>query len=279
MKGRALYLAAGIPAALLFFVLLTVWFIPNDAIKGVLQRSAENAGYSIAFSGFGKSLPLGLKADTVEVSSAKGALVKATGVKVGLKILPLVTGKVLVGYRGKVGGGEVAGDISLGKQQGWSVDGRKVRLEEIPFFTSVAGARVKGELRVEGRVSAARGAAPTGELQLQVQGAELGGVKIGEMPLPDATYRDVRGALRIDKGMAHLKSFTFDGEGIYVRLKGETALQKPLGNSPLNMTLEMMPKPEFLERQKFVFLLLVKYQTSPGAYSIPLRGTLGHPSI
>jgi hypothetical protein len=41
----------------------------------------------------------------------------------------------------------------------------------------------------------------------------------------------------------------------------------------------MMPKPAFLERQKFVFLLLTKYQSSPGAYSVPIHGTLAHPAL
>jgi hypothetical protein len=40
-----------------------------------------------------------------------------------------------------------------------------------------------------------------------------------------------------------------------------------------------MPKPEFLEGQKFVFLLLTKYLTTPGHYQIPVRGTLAKPVI
>jgi len=34
-----------------------------------------------------------------------------------------------------------------------------------------------------------------------------------------------------------------------------------------------------MEKQKFVFLLLSKYLTSPGAYQIPIRGTLAKPAI
>lgn len=120
---------------------------------------------------------------------------------------------------------------------------------------------------------------PEGDLQLEVRAAELAGVKVGAMPLPDATYRQIRGALSIEKGRAQLKSFTLDGEGIYVRLKGDSTLANPLGNSPLNLTMEMMPQPAFLDKQKFVFLLLTKYQTSPGAFTIPIHGTLAHPSI
>jgi len=279
MKGRrALYLACGIPAGLLCFLFLTLLFTPNHAIKGALVRLADSAGYTLDCTRLGKSFPVGLKADAVELSSAKGPLVKLRDVRVRLKLLPLLTGKARIAYRGGIGAGELEGEIDLGKDQGWSVQCRGVRLEEIPFFTTVAAARVRGELRLNGKLVSRKGVGE-GDLQLEVRSAEIAGVKIGEMPLPDAAYKEVRGALRIEKGRAVLKSFTLDGDGIYVRLKGETALGKPLGTSPLNLTMEMMPKPAFLERQKFVFLLLTKYQSSPGAFSIPIRGTLAHPTI
>jgi len=279
MKGRrALYLACGIPAALLCFLFLTLLFTPNHAIKGVLVRAAENAGYTLDCTALGKSFPVGLKADAVELSSAKGSLVKLREVKVRLELLPLLTGKARLAYRGRIGAGELEGEIDLGKNQGWSVQCRGVRLEEIPFFATVASARIKGELRLNGKLVSRKGVGE-GDMQLEVRSAEIAGVKVGEMPLPDAAYKEVRGALRIEKGRAILKSFTLDGDGIYVRLKGDATLSKPLGASPLNLTMEMMPKPAFLERQKFVFLLLTKYQSSPGAFSIPIHGTLAHPAI
>ena len=276
MNRRTLYLACGIPAALLLFLLLTLLFTPSHAIKGVLVRAAENAGYTLECTGLGKSFPLGLKADKVELGSDKGALLKLSNVKVRLELLPLFTGKARVPYRLSIGAGEAKGDLDLGKSKGWSMQCRGVRLEDIPFFSTVAEARVRGELRLTGKLEAKNGAG-TGELQLEVRAAEVAGVKIGSMPLPDAAYREVRGALKIDKGRAVLKSFTLNGDGIYVRLSGDTVLGTPLGASPLNLTMEMMPKPSFLERQKFVFLLLTKYQSSPGAFSIPIRGTLAHP--
>jgi type II secretion system protein N len=278
MKKRTLYLACGIPAALICFLMLTLLFTPNDAVKGLLVRSAENAGYTLAMTGFGKGFPLAYRADTVELSNDKGALLKLRDARVRLKLLPLLTLKPEFHYSGSIGGGELEGEITLGRSKGWSLTCRRVRLEEIPYFTTVAGARVRGELRVTGSMANKKGL-DQGELQLEVRGAELAGVKLGAMPLPDAAYREVRGALRIEQGRAELKSFTLDGDGIYVRLKGDTVLSNPVGNSPLNLTMEMMPKPAFLERQKLIFLLLMKYQSSPGAYSIPIRGTLAHPAI
>ncbi|GFO56230.1 type II secretion system protein GspN [Geomonas sp. Red276] len=279
MKQRLLYYLVGIPVGLLAFLLLTLFFTPNDAIRGVIVRAAENAGYTVAFTGFGKAFPVGIKADSVEISSDKGSLLKLRRARVRLEILPLLTGKAVFAYHAGIGaGGELSGEASAGRSQGWNLKGKGIRLEDVPFFSSVAEAKVRGELKLDGQVKMVNHA-PEGDIKLEVQGAELGGVKIGAMPLPDASYRQVRGALGISKGKADLKSFTLEGDGIYVRLKGSSVLSNPIANSPLDLTLEMMPKPEFLERQKFVFLLLVKYQTSPGAYSIPIRGTLGHPSI
>ncbi|MBU5635722.1 type II secretion system protein GspN [Geomonas sp. Red69] len=278
MKKRTLYLACGVPATLFLFLLLTLLFTPNHAIKGVLVRAAENAGYTLECTGFGKSFPLGLKADKVELGSEKGAILKLGQVKVRLELLPLLTGKARLAYRCSIGAGEAAGELDLGRSKGWSIQCRGVRLEDIPFFSTVAEAKVRGELKLNGKMEANKGGG-SGDLQLEVRAAEVAGVKIGSMPLPDASYREVRGALKIDKGRAVLKSFTLNGDGIYVRLSGDTVLGNPVGASPLNLTMEMMPKPSFLERQKFVFLLLTKYQSSPGAFKVPIGGTLAHPSL
>lgn len=278
MKRRTLYLVCGIPAALLCFLFLTLLFIPNRAIEGVLVRAAGNAGYTLNCSGFGKSFPVGFKAKELRLSSPKGPLLELSDAKVRLELLPLLGGKLRLACRARIGAGELEGSFDLGREQGWNLQCRGVRLEEIPFFTTVAEARIKGELKLNGKV-AAKKEGGSGDLQLEVRGAEVAGVKVGAMPLPDAAYKEVRGMLRIEKGQALLKSFTLNGDGIYVRLTGDAALGNPLGSSPLNLNMEMMPKPSFLERQKFVFLLLTKYQSSPGAFSIPIHGTLAHPAI
>jgi type II secretion system protein N len=278
MKQRTLYVICGIPAAILCFLFLTLLFTPNDTIKGALVRLADNGGYTLNFTGFGKRFPSGFKASSLEISSEKGPLIKLNKVHLGLELLPLLVGKLRVSYDGMIGAGEIEGSIDLGKTQGWSVHCSNVPLEDIPFFTTVADAKVKGLLRLDGNLVTKQGLGK-GDLQLEVRGAELAGVKVGQMPLPDANYKQIRGALSIDKGRATLKSFTLEGDGLYMRLRGDTMLAAPVGSSPLNLALEMMPKPAFIERQKFIFLLLMKYQSSPGAFSIPISGTLAHPSM
>jgi hypothetical protein len=45
------------------------------------------------------------------------------------------------------------------------------------------------------------------------------------------------------------------------------------------MALEIMPKPDFMEKQRLIFMMLIKFMVSPGVYKIPIRGTLLRPQI
>ena len=278
MARRWPLIAAGIPASFLLFLIFIIIFTPAGVVRGLLDRALDSAGYTFRAGEFGKALPLGIKARKVEIADNRGVLFKADEAVVRLRLLPLLTGKLSFSYRAGIGGGEVVGVFSLRK--GGETDFRisHLRLEDIPFFSTATGTRARGDLQAEGSFRGS-GKNAGGEAQLEIKGAELAGVKIGEMPLPDATYDLVRGALKVNSGRAVLESATLQGVGLYVRLKGDFPITEPIGAAPLNLSLELMPKPEFMERQKFVFLLLAKYLISPGNYRIPVNGTLAHPAI
>jgi type II secretion system protein N len=108
---------------------------------------------------------------------------------------------------------------------------------------------------------------------------EFSGVKLGAFPLPDAANLRSQGMVRVTNGRARLESFTLQGEGLYMRLSGELPGGSNAANLPLNLVMEIMPKPEFLEKQKLVFMLLAKFMVSPGVYKVPIRGTLLKPQI
>jgi type II secretion system protein N len=278
MARRWLAIAAGIPAALLLFAIFIIIFTPAATLQGVVERAFEGAGYTFRASEFGKALPLGFKARNLELADERGVLFRADDAVVRLRLLPLLAGKVSLGYRAGVGNGYIRGVLSPLPGGEFQVEISHLRLEDIPFFLTATGTRVKGDLRGEGNFRGS-GENARGEAQLEVKGVDLTGVKIGGLPLPDASYDTVRGALKVGNGKAVLESATLQGEGLYVRLKGDLPMTTPLGDAPLNLTLELMPKPAFLERQKFVFLLLGKYLVSPGNYRIPINGTLARPAI
>ncbi len=268
----------GIPAALIFFVTFVIIFIPTTELKGIADRALASAGYTFHAAEFGKALPLGIKAREVEIADERGPLFRADEAVVRLRLLPLLLGRVNIGFRAGIGKGTVKGDYSTASGGEANIEIEHLRLEDIPFFLTATGATIKGDLQAEGHFSGKRNAA-RGQGRLEVKGMELASVKIGEMPLPDASYDTVRGAMKISGGKVVLESFTLQGAGLYVRIKGDFPVITPLKAAPLNLTLELMPKPDFMEKQKFVFLLLTKYLTSPGAYQIPVRGILAKPSI
>ncbi|HEX8961005.1 MAG TPA: type II secretion system protein GspN [Geobacteraceae bacterium] len=275
--SRWLFIGAAVIGALLLFLLFTLWFIPDSELQGLAARALQQQGYTLRAARFGKAFPLGIKAAGVEIADSRGPLLKAQEMALNLDLLALLTGKLSLSCRATIGSGRFAGEYSP-RDNAAAVDIRGVRLDELPFIETVTGARAKGVMRLRGKFTG-REKRSSGELQLEVTEANVAGVKIGELPLPDADYRRIQGVVRVGNGTVTLGSFTLEGDGLYVRLRGEFPLTTPQGSAPLNLALELMPKPDFLERQKFVFLLLTKYLTSPGHYEIPIRGTFSKPAI
>lgn len=273
---RALFVAGTGAAALLIFATLTILFIPDRVIEGIVTRAAESRGITLHAASLGKAFPIGLTARRLEIDDERGPLFKADSATVRLAILPLFTGNLELTCRARLAGGDLRGTVSRAGDA--DLEASNIRLQELPFFATATGATVKGVAHLTVHLRRLN-KAPSGEVQLAVSDADLSGVKIGGMPLPDSSYPTVQGMLRLAGSRASLESFSLQGEGLYVRLKGDVTLTAPLAASPLNLTLEILPKPEFMDRQKFVFLLLARYMLSPGNYQIPIRGTLGHPAI
>lgn len=277
MKGR-LIAVASVAAALLLLLSLTVLFIPNDTLKGIVTRGLAANGYTFAASSFSKAFPLGIEAENMVIGITQGPVLKAEEAEVRLRLLPLLQGRVKFSGTANIGQGTVSMDYTATRQGMVTVAIDNVLLQDIPFFQTFAGLSAKGTLRGTAALESLR-KQPGGTVQLEVRQAELANVKVGGTPLPDASYSAIQGKMTIARGKARLESFTLQGEGLYVRLSGDLPVTNPLAAAPLNLSLELMPKPEFLEKQKFVFLLLTKYLDTPGHYLIPVRGTLSKPSV
>jgi len=278
MTGRQrLKVVLKVAGGFLLFLVLTVCFIPDRLIRDSVVRVLRQEGYTLRAARIGKAFPLGVQARDMELSDSRGPLLKVGKVKLQLRLLPLLTGNLVVGGNAVIGNGRVSGEYGL-RSGAVRFDVSAIRLEELPFIRTLTGAGVKGTLAGHGSFRGT-GKGVAGNMQLEVKGANVSGLKIGGVPLPDADYPEVQGVLRAGSGSITITSFTLEGEGIYSRIKGDMPLVAPLGSAPLNLTIELMPKPEFLEKQKFVFLMLAKYLRTPGHYEIPLRGTLSSPRV
>jgi type II secretion system protein N len=276
--NRILRIIGLITGGTVLLLVMTVMFIPGRTLFEAANRGISPYGLKLDAVSIGKAFPFGISGKGITLSSESGELLKLRSGRLALELLPLLAGKLNLSIRAEIGSGSLVSSLSLLRSPSTTIVIKNVRLEDIPFFQTVAGIKASGVLsgkaETKGLISKAKG-----YLQVEVNGADLSGIKIGEMPLPDASYRKVQGMVRISDGKAAIESFTLEGDDLYVRLKGALPLADPLPATPLNLSLELMPKPSLLDKQKFVFLLLLKYQDTPGHYLIPVKGTLGKPQV
>ena len=198
--------------------------------------------------------------------------------KVQLRLLPLLVGQIRLKADSRIGAGRLNMELGLTGKEAFSVSTEGTSLAEIPFFSSVLKAKAGGLLWSQGLlVRTAKGL--QGEIKLEIKQLEFAGVKMGAFALPDVKGLNTQGIVRFTDGKARLESFTLQGDGIYMRLSGNLPNGANAVNMPLDLVLEIMPKPEFLESQKLVFMLLTKFMVSPGNFRVPIRGTMLKPEI
>jgi type II secretion system protein N len=271
-RGAAIA-AAGVALFLLFSYLLFPSVKIDAAIAQVLLRQGLTLTPAVH-----KTLLPGLAWDDALLSSGQGPLLSCRRLQVRLLLLPLLTGRAVISGEATIGTGHLKTRYALNGKAALDLAADGISLADIPFFKSVLGAKTAGRLWSQGTLQ--RGAKGlSGDLKLEIQQLEFSGVKLGAFPLPDVSNLKTQGMVKVTDGMARLESFTLEGEGVYMRLSGDIPSGANAAIAPLNMSLQIMPKPDFLEKQKLVFMLLAKFMTAPGIYTVPIRGTLLKPLV
>jgi type II secretion system protein N len=263
---------------LILFVVCVYTFFPASRINVFIDQSLATQGLSLTPPAHKTILP-GLAWDNVLLSSQQGPLIHFDHVATRLLLLQLLTGRAVLSSTATLGSGRMNLEQRITSRQSVLLTADRLALGEMPFFKTILGARVGGSLWSEGLVTSGGAQGWNGELKLEISQLEFSGIRMGAFSLPDAGNLNSKGMIRITNGKARLESLTLQGEGIYMRLSGNLPTGVNADAAPLDLVLEIMPKPEFLDKQKLVFLLLSKFMTSPGVYRVPIRGTLLKPEI
>ena len=278
INRQSLLRGAGLFAAgLSLFIACCYLFIPMGRVNAAINQILAAQGLSLSPEARKTILP-GVVWDNLQLSSNQGALISCERLKLQLRLLPLLTGRIALGATARIGPGQAVLEYGVTGKDALKLQADGIGLADIPFFKTALGAKVGGNLWSEGSVT--RGPKGlNGDLKLELRQLEFSGVKLGAFPLPDAANLGTQGMIRVTDGAVRLESFTLQGEGIYMRLSGDLPSGVNAVNAPLNLSLEIMPKPEFLDKQKLVFMLLAKFMVSPGVYRVPIKGTLLKPLI
>ena len=73
-----------------------------------------------------------------------------------------------------------------------------------------------------------------------------------------------------------LNGLWVEGKELSARLQGIVNVSSPFKNSPIDLTLEITPKPQLIKNDTILFLIK-DYRKSINYYSIPMKGTIGNP--
>jgi type II secretion system protein N len=271
---QALYLI--FPALILLGIFIYLFF-PLNGFNSSLSRALAEQGLTLTPTAKKTVLP-GVAWEKPVLSSEQGALLEMRRLSMQLKLLPLLLGKVRCKAAAGIGNGRLDMQIGLNGSEAFSISSDGVNISDIPFFRTVLKAKAAGMIWSQGTlVRNAKGL--QGEIKLEIKKLEYSGLKLGSFALPDVSGLTNQGIVRFVDGNARLESFTLQGEGVYMRLSGNLPGGANAFNTPLDLVLEIMPKPEFMENQKVVFMVMAKFMVSPGNYRIPIRGTLLKPEI
>ena len=276
-RQRLLRGAGLLAAGCCFFLACIYLFFPIQQVNELVNRLLADQGLTLT-PGAHKTLLPGLAWRQPVLSSDQGPLVHFDRLAVRPLLLPLLTGRAVLGLTSTLGAGHLDLEYGINGTDALDLAADGIQLSDIPFFKTTLGATAGGTLWSEGRLSRKAGAL-SGDLKLEVKQLAFTGVKLGAFPLPDTSNLNCRGMVRVTGGKARLESFTLEGDGIYMRLSGNLPNGAAAATSPLELTLEIMPKPEFMDKQKLVFLLLARFAASPGVYKVPIKGTLLKPVI
>ncbi|MHB8056564.1 MAG: type II secretion system protein GspN [Desulfuromonadaceae bacterium] len=276
-SARLVRTGALVAAGLVLFLLFSYLLLPTERIDTAITRALSQQGLTLS-PAVHKTLLPGLAWDEMLLSSEQGPLLSCRRLQVRALLLPLFVGRAVLSGGATIGKGKLDVKYALNGKEALELYSEGISLADIPMINSVLGAKAAGNLWAKGALQ--RGPKGlSGDLRLEIKQLEFSGVRIGAFPLPDAAGLKTQGMIRVSEGKARLESFTIEGDGIYMRLSGDIPSGANAAVTPLNMSLEIMPKPDFLEKQKLVFMLLARFMSSPGVYKIPISGTLLKPQI
>ena len=275
---RIIFVFCSTMAGLLFVLLLAVYFISDRSIEQAAHEILDPQGLTMQAKHLRTAVPFAIKADQLTLGDTNGAWFTVDQLCVRMQLLPLLTGKVRVSLSARSGSAILNGSLTIYpfKKRSGSIQVTGLELGSIPLIKTKLGGQIRGTARLGLDFSTQQTGSLAGEVKLQIAALELKGASVAGMTLPDLTVQEARGLFKTIGSRITVDSLAMQGDGIYLRLTGTTSIAP---NAPLNLSLQLMPTPGFIERQKSIFMFMMLYQTAPGSYTLPISGTLTSPQL
>lgn len=216
-------------------------------------------------------------------------LVDFPEIKIGLKYLPLITGKIQAHFTAKGKKGSINGLVILSKsEQRLRVDVDKLDLENVPVLSKKLKVEMAGQIdgNINLKIFPGEPQENTGEIDLKLVNFKIQPTRLTPFPgldidLPETLLSEASaGQIRIslDKGKVRVKNIKLPGPDIGIDLKGVLQLNKKSGFSKLNFlgTFSLSDK----VKDKFPFLIMIdKQKNEDGSFPLRITGNTSKPRI
>ena len=242
----------------------SIWFfaVPDNLIKDYIEDSASQHKFKADIEGLRKGFFFTLYAESLDLKKDPDSeILKITDISCRINPLYLFKKQLAFSVKGKIGTGDINGSFNLPDN-----GNIKITNAEIAAITYITSIGLKGNGIISGSVTFKNN---TADVTFTVPDADIEG-SILQMPLPLSLFRKIQGAFSIKGNTVEVVSITLEGEKLYARLSGNTAI----GGKITGMTLEVMPAAEYVSTNEFKSLesaILKKYEASPGYYVIRIE--------
>jgi len=274
-----------VKAILLILVIVVLFFagliltVSKDFLKEKLRQST---GLIVSEEGFRKLFPLGVELRQVSImrEEFKKPILTLDLLRARLDILYLLKGEARVVVNGYKGAGNIQGDILVkGKNNTVNLWIDAMELNAVPYLDSFDLGRNVG---LSGRIKMTfqKEKCPSGSVDVEGRNINGAGFKISGFPVPlGGGLKATLSAELKDDCNIHLKGLWLDSKDLSANVNGYVFLASQYTKSPIDLSLEIMPRASFVTGNDFLLSILTKYRKSSNYYLVKIKGSVERPVL
>ena len=287
MSIKRLFIAAGVLFIAVLLFLITFFFaFPTSLIESWLETELnKKTGLVFSIEGFQKKFPLSFEMKKVKAIYAgdENPLFYINNIHGRLFPSSLLSGNIRINVYGDVGDGNISEDIII-KFGGIALNtiAENIGLKDIPYLNSVGFhsgvVNGHGQATISNGISQgiSQGKCIAGFIKADGEDIDISRLRIQGLIMPFEVIEKMGVTAKMEECKLKLNGLWLEGKEFSARLQGIVNVSSPFKNSPIDLLLEITPKPQLIKNDTILFLIK-DYRKSINFYSIPIKGTIGNP--
>lgn len=282
-KGRVAKGVGYVFFTLIVYVLCVLWLLPYPEISRALEVRARGEGVALQIEDLGPSIPPGLKARRVRVSTptAPELAVTLEEPHIGLPLVELVRGAKVFDFDASTLGGRISARYRLGERPTVRAQWEGLLLDRLPKADAWAELPLSGTVAgtLEAELDPANPERVSGKIDADLEQIKVGAGKARGFPVPELNLGKGRLKVSAQAGKVEIEAAEVEGGDLGIDFKGNILLRQDMQRSLINGVLSLQPSEKTAEDLALLFAVFPGTRSSDGRYTGRVRGSLGAPMV